>query len=251
MVPFAARQRAGAPGIKAIEMEARVASSGQGEIRQTHARLLSPLRFTPSTNRCLSPIEAFETGGVDPSRHRAVGVARRHARHPTIRLGAGGADDEKFVYSKFLTVADDPGGVGGWLIGFVKTVQIVGSGVFQVVSQMPDPGKPFCGPEHALAIALAGSLIMAPMHPDRLLIIPLDRGNPHPDRGVAGRGIPIFDLVCQRLSLGGEADVIAPGLRLTEIEIVPMDSNKQWKVLETYKQGTDRKGSTRNSARGR
>jgi len=66
---------------------------------------------------------------------------------------------------------------------------------------------------------------MAPMHPDRLLIISLDRGNPHPDRGMASRGIPVFDLVCQRLAIGREANVLAPGFRLAEIKKVLMNPN--------------------------
>ena len=206
-------------------MKSGLPSAGHGEIRQTHVWLLPAFRLTPSADRRLSPVEAFETGGLDPGRYCAVGIARGHAGHPPIGTDARWADDKNFVRPKLLSVADHPGCIGGGLIGLVESVQIIGSGILEGVAQMPDTGKPFCGLEHPFAITLAGSLIMAPMHPDRLLIISLDRGNPHPDRGMASRGIPVFDLVCQRLAIGREANVLAPGFRLAEIKKVLMNPN--------------------------
>ena len=197
MSPFITRQEAGASGIKAIEMKAGLTSSGHGEIRQAHVRLLSALRFAPTADRRLSPVEAFETGRIDPGRHRSICIARGHACHPSIRLGPGWADHKKFVNTKLLSVADDTGGIGGWLVGSVEAIKIVGSGVFQVVSQMPDTGESSCGQEHSLAGALAGNLIIAPMHLDRLLVIALDGRDPYPDIGIASRCIPTFDLVRQ------------------------------------------------------
>ena len=53
-----------------------------------------------------------------------------------------------------------------------------------------------------------------------LLIIALDGRDPHPAVGLASLCIPTFDLVGQWLAIDGKADVLAPGLRLAEVEIV-------------------------------
>ena len=85
---------------------------------------------------------------------------------------------------------------------------------------MPDTGESFLSLENLLSVTLTGSLAVAPMHSDRLLIIALYDRYSHPNFGFASLCIPAFDLVGQWFTLGGKADVLTPGLRLTEIEIV-------------------------------
>ena len=130
------------------------------------------------------------------------------------------------VHAELLGVTDDTRGIAGGLVRSVDAVQVVGSCVFQVVTQMPDCGKSFRGPEHLFAVALAGDFCIAPMHPDRLLILTLDGRDPYPDLGLASLCIPTLDLVGQWLAIGGEADVLAPGLSLAEIEIVLVQPNQ-------------------------
>ena len=96
---------------------------------------------------------------------------------------------------------------------------------------MPDTGEPFRGREHILAVAFAGNLVIAPMHLDRLLVVSLDCRDPHPNVGIASRGIPTLDLVSQWVAIGGEADVLASGLRLAEIERVPVKTDQQREVF--------------------
>ena len=87
---------------------------------------------------------------------------------------------------------------------------------------------------HAVPVQAGGmkpNLGIAPMHFDRLLFIALDGRDPHPDVGMAARGVPTFDLVRQQFAIGGEADVLALGLRMAEIEKLPVQPNPQRKVF--------------------
>ena len=232
MPPFPTRQGAGASGIKAVEMKAGLPSSGHGEIGQAHVRLLTALRLTPSANRRLSPVTALKARGIDPGRHRPISVARGHTSDPSIRLRPGGADNENLVYAELLGVTDDARSISGWAVRPVDTIQVIGSGVFQVISQMPDRGKSLGGPEHLLAVTLGGNLFLAPMHLDGLLILAPDDRNPHPNIGFASLRIPTLDLKIQWLALGRETDVLPPGLRLAEIEIVLVQTNQYWEVFQ-------------------
>ena len=53
-----------------------------------------------------------------------------------------------------------------------------------------------------------------------LLILSFNARDPYPHVGLASLCIPTFDLVGQWFALGGKADVLAPGFRLTEVEVV-------------------------------
>ena len=135
------------------------------------------------------------------------------------------------VYPELLGVTDDAGSIDRWLVRSVDAVQVVGSGVFQAVAQMPDRGKSFRGPEHLLTGALAGNFFIAPMHLDRLLIFSFDGRDPHPNIGLSSLCIPTFDLVGEWLALGGKADVLASVLWLGEIEILLVEPNQQREVF--------------------
>ncbi len=70
------------------------------------------------------------------------------------------------------------------------------------------------------------------MHLDGLLILAPDDRNPHPNIGFASLRIPTLDLKIQWLALGRETDVLSPGLRLAEIEIVLVQTNQYREVFQ-------------------
>ena len=221
MPPIVTGQGAGTPWVKAVEMETGLPSSRQREIRQAHVRLLSAFRLAPSADRRLSPVATLEAGRVDPGRHRTVCVARGHAGHPSVRLGPRWADDENLVNTELPGVTYDAGavlmvGLSG-LLTPSRLLEVASSRLSPKCQTAANPSEvrntcsPLLSPE---------TLCLAPMHPDCLLILTFDGRDPHPDVGLSSLGIPTFDLVSQWLALGGKADVLAPRLRLAEIEIL-------------------------------
>ena len=68
------------------------------------------------------------------------------------------------------------------------------------------------------ATGLAFGLRISPMELDDLVGVAFDQRDANPDAGLAGGGVPLFDLVGEGLTSGGEAEICAMGLGGLEVE---------------------------------
>ena len=101
------------------------------------------------------------------------------------------------------------------------------------VVEVPDRQVMVALVEDRGAIGRVRGVGLAPVQVQRLALLARQSRDPDPDRRRAARGVPRLDLVGQGLSLAiGEAQVLAPRLRLGERKPVALQAHQQGEALD-------------------